>query len=400
MMSDDLTKLTGPELADALGEHARCMGDPARADALYAACVEAARRLREDTRVWQRALERERDGLRATCNNQRKELHMLNVERAKTLTKLEDAQRELSDANERMDRLRLRGIEEDDSYDPYKRLCDIVDEECGLQPAKLPTGTMLSMIENALFEWRKRCIELEADSDSLLALAAVSTRDLVDLKRKSYYPSLDITPDCAPIAESPFPDAVAVAHSIVSTAELSAFEIAAAGAADAMHVDADGLGFVKRAWLERHRKAAERKPPFVWTDEDKARVVPGCTVVTRGCRVAIDGGHNNGYGDFLYGPGRSPTYDATLCDPQSLLPPEPAERKPHDGRVYGPRWASLDEMEAGACTLHTKDALAHLRELLDERKAIEDWLATKGKKGFFALADIHRELGEVLNGKR
>jgi chromosome segregation ATPase len=133
--SDDLTKLSGPELAE------RIMGIATHDDV-----VEASRRLREDTREWQRNLERERDGLRAelaqckatmagmhaargelqrecdqlqatvsrqhaelrelddqrellkiTCGNQRKELHSLNVERAKTLTKLEEAQRRIAE---------------------------------------------------------------------------------------------------------------------------------------------------------------------------------------------------------------------------------------------------------------------------------------------------------------
>lgn len=54
---EDLTKLSGPELANAL----EWSSDKPRSDEL---AHEAARRLREDTRVWQRNLERERDGLR------------------------------------------------------------------------------------------------------------------------------------------------------------------------------------------------------------------------------------------------------------------------------------------------------------------------------------------------
>jgi hypothetical protein len=79
--------------------------------------------------------------------------------------------------------------------------------------------------------------------------------------------------------------------------------------------------------------------------------------------------------------------------------PEPAERKPHDGRVYGPRGATLDEMEAGACTLHTKDALAHLREVLDERKAIEA-LADEWEHRMPGWGEASTRLRGVLNGKR
>jgi len=303
---------------------------------------------------------------KAKCANQRKELHTLNVERKATLTKLEEAQLELSVANERMERLRLRGIEEDDSYDPYKRLCDIVDEECGLQPAKLPTGTMLSMIENALFEWRKRCGELaeerkphegqetarvkalvdtlrnriaelengqrstehhqfsgdtsvagidahgcyhvaidsthhDAYPSYVLSVAAAAIAELEarlraaqTLPRKSYHVALDLTPDCAPIAESPFPAAVAVAH----------------------------------AW----------------------------------------------------GAGKGTT-------PLS----EPAERKPHEGRVYaagcGPDYdgETLDDIISNPSDWShvTYELALHLRELLGERKGIEA-----------------RAIMEVLNGKR
>jgi len=130
---------------------------------------------------------------KTTCANQRKELHALNVERKATLTELENTQLELSGANERMERLRLRGIEEDDSYDPYKRLCDIVDEEYGLQPAKLPTGTILSMIENALSEWRKRCGELEAAGKGTTPLSEPAERKPHEGRVYGSAPSIPMT---------------------------------------------------------------------------------------------------------------------------------------------------------------------------------------------------------------
>jgi uncharacterized coiled-coil DUF342 family protein len=137
----DLTKLSGPELAAIIrGAWVVNEGTPPLSEAM--------RRLEEDERVWQRNLERERDLLRA---------------------ELADTKKDLEWQRESCERLRLRGIEEDDSYDPYQRLCDILDEECGLQPAKLPVGTMLSMIENALFEWRKRFGCLDAERNELTA---------------------------------------------------------------------------------------------------------------------------------------------------------------------------------------------------------------------------------------
>ena len=57
---EDLTKLSGPELADYVNG-----GTRAESIEWFAVLAEAARRLREDTRVWQRRLEQERDGLRA-----------------------------------------------------------------------------------------------------------------------------------------------------------------------------------------------------------------------------------------------------------------------------------------------------------------------------------------------
>lgn len=138
---DDLTKLSGPELADVMDLFSHVPIVQADKHMIR----EAARRLREDDRVWQRNLERERDGLRerleaemrkpipvmkleagdayvaellreretlrsrvtglectcdqlrASCTNQRKELHALNVERKATLTKLEDAQRRIAE---------------------------------------------------------------------------------------------------------------------------------------------------------------------------------------------------------------------------------------------------------------------------------------------------------------
>jgi hypothetical protein len=234
--------------------------------------------------------------LKTTCANQRKELHALNVERAKTLTKLEETQR--------------------------------------------------------------RVAELESDCDRLRALAEASARANTELKRKSYPAALDLTPDCAPIAESPFPAAVAVAHGVVSTSDLSAFEISAATACDAMHVDADGLGFVKREWLDRHR--------------------------------------------------------ASVAQQRRLLA-EPAERKAQEeqkyGRVeYGP--LTLDEMEESPEEMghgHVIDLIGHLRETLATIDAVtglaqrwETWhLGTLVGADFEAAsARCARELREVLNGKR
>lgn len=137
---EDLTKLSGPELAER-------MDDAYVAEEDLPAIVEAARRLREDTREWQRNLERERDGLReraefaerelsdafglpatigprageakrvvdglrASCDNQRKELHSLNVERKATLTKLEEAQRRVAELEAELREAQNAGADE------------------------------------------------------------------------------------------------------------------------------------------------------------------------------------------------------------------------------------------------------------------------------------------------
>jgi hypothetical protein len=62
-MSEDLTKLSGPELAERLIDCAYCPDDVG-AEVVQ----ESARRHREDTRVWQRNLERERDMLRGSLS--------------------------------------------------------------------------------------------------------------------------------------------------------------------------------------------------------------------------------------------------------------------------------------------------------------------------------------------
>jgi hypothetical protein len=119
-----------------------------------------------------------------------------------------------------------------------------------------------------------------------------------------------------------------------------------------MHVEADGLGFVKRVWLGLHR--------------------------------------------------------ASVAQQQKLLS-DPAERKPHEGRVYGVSKSTLEEILVpgiGYTPLVT-DLADHVRELLDDRKAIEalvDRFEEVNKCLFgeeLVIADgMVRELREVLSGKR
>jgi uncharacterized coiled-coil DUF342 family protein len=546
-MSEDLTKLSGPELA-AIIRGAWVVNE------CTPPLTEALRRLGEDDRVWQRNIERERDLLRA---------------------ELADTKKEMEWQRESCERLRLRGIEDDDSYDPYQRLCDIVDEECGLQPAKLPVGTMLSMIESALFEWRKRfgCLDAErnelnarienvraslggaekevnelsaelAESKRLLGtMAKADIEGARDSERLKHWRKWAEGVRCDVVgtddeAMDAIGDRCATLNRIEVILGVEGSDEEGAGyealrkvvsERDTMRAEASSnrrvlLEDVNKAHREndelRRRLEAEISKPIpavkieagdayvadllrdldhwkskalgtqaqIDRDDSIAQGMSTAELVAEvkrmrekrdelqgqllQCRARCEaqrkelhtlnverkatltkledaqrrvaelehpetGEHVKGYRDGLQMMARQveasqkriaeleeqlslalvinpPTF-GVVCTADSEAVPErdtreePAERKPHDGRTYGPRGATLEEMEAGACTLHTKDALAHLRELLDERKAIEAmpdrWLSWHlgtlvGVEYVAASKRCAQELREVLNGKR
>lgn len=455
-MADDLTKLSGPELAKQVIAVYYCPE-----------LVEAARRLREDTREWQRSLERERDGLRerleaemrkpipvvrleagdayvaemlherdglrervtglefardqlrASCTNQRKELHSLNVERKATLTKLEETQEDNRRICARMDealkerdslresagkafndRARWRdwsdgfdcvpvGAGDDDAMAAIgaafvslkKRIAELEEQR------ELDAGSLRSAINNAqsrLAQVKRLEAQLRdaqnsgadewtADGEAVPPSAVVRYEDAnpnwplgkpepaerkakAALPRKSYPVMPDPAFDCDPIADSPYVAAVAVAHGkavatskadahVVSTAELSAFEVAAASAADALHVDADGLGFVKREWLYRHR--------------------------------------------------------ASVAQQRKLLS-EPAERKAQEERRYGPQQLTLSEAIAAHGNSRTmEDVAGHIRETIATIDAVRAWCdKIRAMRELYRGDEFVADLLEVLNGKR
>lgn len=247
---EDLTKLSGPELADWLDTVAagydRLSSMPGRTSAEGDRLRESARRLREDTREWQRNLERERDGLR---------------ERVRELEE-EITGSDCDDAHEWLEML-YQGSES--RGNPHGFAWTIKNE---LQFASMEIGNVKADRD----EWRT---QRELDAGSLRSAINNAQSRLAQVKRleaqlreaqnagaDEWTAGGEAVPPSAVVryedATSHWPLGKTDAHA-VSTAELTPFEIAAANACDAMHVDADGLGFVKREWLDRYRANVQKQ---------------------------------------------------------------------------------------------------------------------------------------------
>lgn len=146
-MDADLTKLSGPELV-ARGTMVDSLGNPCGWDLK---CVEElARRACEDTREWQRNIERERDGLRAALQDARGTIAMRDEAIAKLEVMANNQRKELHALNKQV---RAMGNE----------ICDLR----GVAPTK---GTQA--VQPTYAELRERIAELEAERAKALALVS------------------------------------------------------------------------------------------------------------------------------------------------------------------------------------------------------------------------------------
>jgi hypothetical protein len=365
---DDLTKLSGPDLADRLAEIEHTQW---QADALNEAC----RRLREDTRAWQRKLEQERDGLRARVAE-------LEAKEASACGRMSPSVDPITGDEFFM------AIEHPsrgwvatyggplDSY----TLCERADDDdgytreryCHDRGAWIELETVdVRVVDNSDFlkaeELDERIAELEGElADIDIALDTVCPERTSETR----------------------------ADVILETSQASA------EALEEWHAWArEKLGFADGDVAEDHDlrvKLDAREDEL----EERLELAEGSL------RSAINNAQSRlqqckrleaqrrDLGQATSQPLRCPpTTPPVVAYASAAQAPDSAERKPHEGRVYGANKEPLGELLMRYDTATSRDVQTHLRELLDERKAIEAIVVVES-------CHVACRVREVLNGKR
>ena len=330
-MTDDLTTLSGPELADLLLAPLEADGTEYRD-----ASTEVLRRLRSDDRVAMRNIERERDRLRASSLDLARTLQ--SIERALGVEDSDDegagfdAIKAMADDR---DQLRSKVSELGRSLE-YAAVKHLTTERDGLRAKvaefeRVPSRSHANMGDPQLcnsadceHEWG--CGDLRdayRQRDELRAKCSEKRKALRTLNKQVFRMREEIdelrgNPTGIKGTRPAAPD-----FDPFAPIETLPAEVQRDIATERAHTTVE----------RRHTVAvAPRKPPFVWQDSDRAKLVPGATVVTDYGGVLRSFSVSRVAMECVIDDKRKDALHLMYCDPESLIPPANVEpRKPQVG---------------------------------------------------------------------